>query len=232
MRSELRDRAALHRFLARWLAVLLIAGACASPRAPTPATRVDVQQLLREDPAYREVQDDTTLEDQFERYFTWLRSLETPDVAYLASLPADDLEHLAMLFHEKVELRGWLRLGHRFEDVVNVDYYQQHYVEVYTAAHADAMVAELGLVSRFAERIGIRGVPSRAFVLVGPMVERRGVTPAMVDRRLKFNRDIAALQPTRADLDRATRVYEVGGYRYRNRQLVVDEAWAAVTLRQ
>lgn len=167
---------------------------------------------------------DATLQGEFERYWAWLGGLGIPDVEYLGRLPPDDLEHLAMVFHEQVELRAWLHLGHRFDDVMKQDYYQQHYEEVYPVAHAEAIAAELALLTGYAARSGFPRVPERAFVLVSPMVERRGATAAMVDRRLKFNRSIAAQMPTRAELETAARVYEAGGYHYRDRERVVDEA--------
>ena len=230
------------RFAFSILTLVLVVTACTTtPPRPSaqPSAAIagsgsgsgSVQQILLEDPAYSEVQHHATLEDQFQRYWAWLHELEIPDVAYLSALPTEDLERLAMVFHETIELRGWLRLGHRFPDIMNLDYYKQHYEEVYPVAHAAAMQAELGLLQRFAARVGIPRVPAHAFVLVGPMVERRGVTAAMADRRLRFNPDLAGELPTQAELDRAARVYEAGGYHYRDRKRVLDDAWAAVTER-
>ncbi len=217
------------RTAALMLAFVAVAVACAAGRARhEPAARHTVRERLLEDPAYREIAADATLEDEFRRYWTWLGTLGIPDVEYLGSLPADDLERLVMLFHEEVELRAWLRLGHRFEDVMTQDYYQQHYTEVYPVAHAEAMAAELALLVGFAAREGFPRVPERAFVLVGPLIERRGVTAAMADRRLKFNPAIAAQTPTRDELEAAARVYEAGGYRYRDRERVLDEALTLV----
>jgi hypothetical protein len=205
-----------------WLLILALV-ACASAR-PRDEPRRTVREILLEDPAYRAATADPELHGAFQRYWAWLGGLGVPDVEYLEALPPDDLEHLAMLYHEEVELRAWLRLGHRLDDVMTKDYYQQRYPEVYPVAHAEAMAAELALLAGFATRAGFPRVPERAFVLVGPMVERRGVAPAMVDRRLKFNPAIAAQAPTRDELETAARVYEAGGYRYRDRNRVIEAA--------
>jgi hypothetical protein len=210
--------------LARWVVLIaLVVVACATPRAHVEPS-VRMRDLLLEDPSYRAVALDADLQDRFQRYWSWLGSLGIPDVEYLGALPPDDLEHLAMIFHEQVELRGWMRLGHRFDDVMTQDYYRQHYEEVYPVAHAEAMTAELALLTGVAARAGLPRVPERAFVLVSPMIERRGVTPVMADRRLKFNPAIAAQTPTREELDSAVRAYEAGGYRYRDRDRVIGDA--------
>ena len=206
-----------------------LVGGCGARATQAPAAARSVDDELRADPAYDALASDAGARADFERYWTWLGGLGVPDVEYLDGLPADDLEALAMRYHEQVELRGWLALGHRLDDVVDVAYYQAHYAEVYPVAHAQAMTAELALLAGFAARRGFPPVPARAFVLVGPMIERRAVTPAMADRRLRFNPAVAAEAPTADELDVAARVYEAGGHHYRDRAAVVAAAVAAVS---
>lgn len=215
----------------RVVALCAVVGCAAPPRPtspPSPDAAPTIGEVLASDPAYARVAADATLATQFDAYWRWIGELGTPDAAYLASLPPEDLERTVMLYHEKVELAAWLALGHRFEDVMRLEYFQAHYEEVYPVAHRDATVAELELLDHVARRYDLTPPPPLALVLVSPMVERRdGVTPAMMTRRLRFNPDLAAASVTATELEAAARVWEAGGYVYRDRAAVLAAAAAA-----
>jgi hypothetical protein len=201
-------------------------GACAStPARPPEAHRpASPGTILAGQPLFAKLEADPVLARQFATYWTWISGLGTPDTEYLASLPADDLERSVLLFHEKVELAGWFALAHRLEDITRIEYFQQHYEAVYPLAHRDATQAEMVLLAHFAQHHGL-AAPPLALLLVCPMVERRnGATADLMVRRFKFNPQYTAQSVTPADLVTAARVWEAGGYVYRDRARVLAEA--------
>jgi hypothetical protein len=232
----------------RILALLFLASGCAgsSPQPaiqqqpatqPQPATQQQpaghMRAVLVGHPELARLEADEELSQQFKRYWRWIaEDVGTPDAQYLASLPGDDLELEAFLFHEKIEFESWIKLGHRPEDIMQVEYFQQNYEAVYPIAHRDATRAEMELLTYFAGTIGL-DVPPLALVLVCPMVERReGATAERMVRRLKFNPEYASQEVTPEDLEAATKVWEAGNYSYRDRSNVVAEALAYVNGRR
>lgn len=228
--------------LAPTLAVALTAASCltscghdqqahaaattAATREPAPPARDPLAVLLEHEP-YRAMERDREFHEAFHSYFRWLAGLEVPDAIYILGFMEQNtrrLDALSMIFHEKVELAAWLELGHRLEDVMTLEYNQEHYPEVYPTAHSRAMRAELELIEAFAHEQGMATAPALAYVLVAPMAEERGVEVALMARRLRHNPEYQDATVSRQHLDNATQVYERGGYRYQDRQRLIDEA--------
>lgn len=199
--------------------------------APTAATGSrgsgDASTVLQDyAPLQRYVQD-ASFQEGFRRYMNWLSDLGTPDTVFL--LPhvgpgENSIEFLSLVFHEQVELRGWMDQGHRLEDILNVPYYKGHYEQVYPLAHGQAMRAELALVREYAERRGLRVPSEKALVLMSPMAEQRHVPVSRLGRRLLHNPEYRDQKPTREDLEAAAAVYADGGYVYQDLEGLLAEA--------
>ncbi len=187
--------------------------------------------VLKDYPPLQRYLQDATFQQGFRRYMTWVAEQGTPDARFL--LPhlgpeEESIEFLSLVFHEQVELQGWLDQGHRLEDILNVDYYQAHYEQVYPVAHSRAVQAETDLVQAYAHRRGLQPAPALALTLVSPMAEQRKVPASSLLRRLKFNPEILEQKVTRQDLQAAVDIYEDGGYTYQDLPRLLDEAQAAL----
>jgi hypothetical protein len=178
---------------------------------------------------YKEVEADTNLSGEFSKYIRLLASLEVPDAQFVVSLIDQNdktIEALSLIHHEKVELREWLRLGHRLQDIMNVEYYREHYKEVYPVAHSLAIVAEMELLKHYASKRGFSYVPELAFGLVTPLVEQRQESVENVARRFRYNPEYTKQKNDlrREDLEVATQVFEDGGYCYENLKDLLEQA--------
>ncbi|MCP4467732.1 MAG: hypothetical protein GY813_13410 [Halieaceae bacterium] len=194
---------------------------------PTQHEKLDVAALVGDYEPLVMLDSDTELEPRFTKYIDWLVELGVPDATFIHELEqahTTRLDAIALILHEKAELQEWLKLGHAFEDIMTLEYYQKHYEEVYPVAHRKAMSIELGLLKHFAAKRGFRQIPELAFVLTTPMVEQRKVPVDRFVRRARYNPEFTEAKLTRADFDVATRVFEAGGYRYENREAIVEAA--------
>ena len=192
-------------------------------------TRVDVTQAIADYPLFSELETDGELTSLFKRYITWVASLEVPDavlVVHLMDSPDRTLDAWATAFHEQVEFKGWLDLGHRFEDILTVPYYQAQYDRVYPVAHRKAIIEEFLLIKHFARKQRFRDLPVLAYALVSPLVERHQATAARLVRRLKYNPEYLSAPVSEQELELAVRVFEIGGYRYQDRAGILDGARA------
>lgn len=206
------------------LTFLVIAISATSVRG---AGKHDVRRIISEHPSYRTLEEDEVLGRRFRQYMKWLSDLEVPDARLVQGFIEEgrsSLDALSTIFHEKVEFAGWLELGHRFEDILKVEYYQAHYLEVYPIVHRKAMLEELSLVRHFALAVGSPPCPELALVLVNPLVEHHGAPVAMMARRLRHNPELLDQPLTPEDIERAIRTWESGGYAYREREKIREQA--------
>jgi hypothetical protein len=191
------------------------------------------EEQIKNYPCYKMLTKDAKLSEQFEAYMKWLSEL-TPDAklvyGYMQKKNPNIFE-LSFIFHEKVEFYGWLQLGHKFEDIMNLNYYQEHYPEVYPIAHRRAVIEEIGLVKFFAHKQRINKVPELAYMLVSPLCDINSDVP--IDRllsRLKYNPEYLnqMLFVTKKDLKKAVRVFKLGGYKYDDQNALITKAYKYV----
>lgn len=192
----------------------------------------DVTSIIQEYPLYKELANNETVSQQFLQYMEWA-SDKSPDgklVFELIKNKASSLEAITTIFHEKVEFAEWLKLGHRFEDILTVEYYQQHYMEVYPIAHRRALIAEIALLRYFAQKKGFRHIPESAYNLVHPLIEKYNLPVMRFQKRMQFNWEYQAQLPflAESDIDIAIQVYEAGGYEYKDKNKILSEAKAII----
>jgi len=210
-----------------WL--VLVACECPPPAPrcePEPAVK-DGMRAVADYPLLVALRKDTHFSGEFERYMKWVASLGVPDAVLVVGLMESDdktLDSLATVFHEMVELKGWLDLGHPIENIMTVAYYQEHYPTVYPVAHRKGVLEEFSLIRYFATHEGFRDAPVLAYALVAPLVERHGTTPSRLVRRLKYNPEYLGVRVNAEDLELAVQVFERGGYRYTDRAKIIDGA--------
>ncbi|MBF0548579.1 MAG: hypothetical protein HQM08_29380 [Candidatus Riflebacteria bacterium] len=188
----------------------------------------DASSIIKDYPMYKELEQDAQISRQFEQYMQWL-SDKAPDGAMVYDLMKNKIgtvDAISTIFHEKVEFYGWLTLGHKYEDIMNPEYYRNHYMEVYPIAHRKAVIDEINLIKYFAQKKGFPNIPEVAYNLVSPLLERRGATAAQMQNRLKYNLEYQpqVLFVTDADLETAVKIYEQGGYKYVDREKILSEA--------
>lgn len=189
----------------------------------------DVTISIADYPLYQDLEQDHDLEKKFVRYMEWLAGLKVPDAVFVFDLVQRNvrtLEALSLIFHEKVELLNWLELGHRFEDIIQVDYYNAHYSEVYPIAHRRALIEEMNLIQHYAKKQGFNHILELAFTLVSPMVEQRKTSVVTLTRRLRFNPEMLnqKVQINRRTLETAVNIFYDGGYCYLDRTGLINEA--------
>jgi len=184
----------------------------------------DVTYLVADFPEFRVIKEDNQFNEQFGQYMNWLSSLGVPDarlvVGYMNSSWCS-IDRIASIFHEKIELREWMLLGHKFQDIIDTNYYQAHYEQVYPIAHRKAMASELALLTHFAGTLGVVNLSELSFVVVNPLIEEYSVDVARFVKRLRFNHEILDQRPTCDELERAAMVFENGGYVYTNREKIL-----------
>jgi hypothetical protein len=198
----------------------------ASPLAENPLVTDHMHDLfaaVKTMPEFADIPDDRTLQEQFDRYLRWAAKAESPDAVYLTNridhgLNTFDLQ--ADVFHELIELRNWMRLGHTYADIMTLEYYQKHYPAVYPQAHCNAIIAETLLLNRFAEINGFQPLPALAYAMASPMYELyerlQGVDVPILVRKLRYNRTLFEEPVTPDQVTIARRIYEIGGYTYKD----------------
>jgi hypothetical protein len=131
---------------------------------------------------------------------------------------------MAAMFHELVELHAWLRLGYRFEDILDSEYRDDHWGEFYPRGHCNAMVAQEQILKGFARQMTGTEIPMLAFDLVAPDNERWDLikestqntgVPGMV-LQIVYNRDMFDADVSEQQIRDAIRAYEFGHYTYQN----------------
>lgn len=213
-------------------AVCTLAGqiACATDLPPSKAT-VDVTPQFSDYRPYQELAQDSVLAKQFHAYMEQLYNLKVPDAVMVFGMMKDNmrtLNALEVILHEEVEFRGWLELGHSYKDIMDVDYYRAHYSDVYPVAHSKAIKAQYGLVKHFAAEKGFADIPAYAYTLVSPLIELHGVPTAKLLRMLRYNPEITAEKVSPGDIETAAKVYETGGYTYKDRSKIIADAIAII----
>jgi hypothetical protein len=190
----------------------------------------DAWSIVRDCPEFKKIADDADFNRQFQQYMQF-SSDKSPDGKMVFAMMNDkkkSLDVLATIFHEQVELAQWLKLGHRFTDIMTVEYNQKHYMEVYPVAHRAAVIEELALLQYFAHKKCGFEIPEIALNLVSPMIEKFGVSVERFQSRLKFNPEYNAQLCCVSDsaIEKAMQVYESGGYQYKERERILAEARA------
>ncbi|MCB0420387.1 MAG: hypothetical protein KDD61_05295 [Bdellovibrionales bacterium] len=197
----------------------------ASPKKP--CSDLDMTPYLLGNLNFKHNWQDTLLQKRLEIYIDWLSSLGTRDAQlvqkYMHS-SACSIDKIANVYHEMIELQAWLDLGHQYEQILNIDYYQTHYTKVYPIAHKKAIRLEIDLLNYFAKINGLGEIPALAFTLVNPLIEEFKVNPQKILTRLKFNREFLEKKPSCSDIKRAALVYQTGGYLYKNKEEVIRQA--------
>lgn len=183
---------------------------------------------VKEYPMYKQITNDKVFMEQFNKYME-LMSTGSPDgkkVYGLMQSPEKTLDMMSTIFHEQVELKEWMNLGHKYEDIMTIEYYQNHYMEVYPVAHRKAVIEEIGLIKYFAMKRNYPHIPEVAYNLVSPLIEAYGVPVEKMQRRFKYNEEYNAQVKyvTRKDLETAIKVYEEGGYKYKDKSRLIDES--------
>lgn len=188
---------------------------------------VDVTGSFRDFVAYTDVISDLKFLEEFKSYIKWLSSLKVRDAELTAKwIENNDRSLIAMatIFHEQIELMGWLKLGHKIEDIMNVEYFQNHYEEVYPIAHKEAIVQEMLLLEHFAAEKGYDNIPELTFTLVSPLLEIFGVEVKKMTYRLRYNSEQLTQIVTEEDLNRVAELFKEGGYVYQDKDKVISDA--------
>ncbi len=192
----------------------------------------DVASAIQEYPVYKALEANETISKQFLQYMEWL-SDKSPDATFVYQLmqnKANSLDAIAVIFHEKVEFYEWLKLGHRFEDIMTVEYFQKHYPDVYPIVHRRALIEEINLIKYFAQKKGFSNIPEIAYNLVSPIIEKYNVSVARFQKRLKVNLEYQAQMQflSENDLKIAITVYEAGGYQFKEKDRIFAEAMTLI----
>ena len=186
-----------------------------------------VEQAISDHALFAKLQDDPALTAAFKTYMEWVAGLGVPDavlVVKMMNATEPTIDSMASVFHEKVEFKEWMNLGHKIEDIMTVPYYQAKYAEVYPVAHRVGIIAEFSLIKHFARKRGYRDLPVLAYASVSPLVEHHATTPGRLSRRLRFNPEYATASVGEEDLELAAQVYESGGYKYKDRAKLLRAA--------
>ncbi len=220
------------------LAVLTACGdealAPAAGSAGIGAVSTGVEQAISDHPLFAKLQDDEALTRAFKTYMEWVAGLGVPDavlVVKLMNATEPTIDSVASVFHEKVEFKEWMNLGHKVADIMTVPYYQAKYPEVYPVAHRAGIIAEFSLIKHFAKQKGYRDLPVLAYAAVSPLVEHHATTPSRIARRLKFNPEYVTTAVSDEELELAVQVYEAGGYHYKDRAKLLRAAGAYLSQR-
>jgi hypothetical protein len=203
-------------------------------RGAFPADSRQLEKVLRKHPEYLLLWKDQQFRLQFDQYMRWLSSAEiaAPDAIYPMSLVDSGVTSMDLqshLFHELVEFKNWMRLGHKAGDIMNREYYSRHYATVYPRAHCNAIVAQERILRSFAKTKGLGMAPMLAYDLAFPDYERREAlkqflpTPILV-RQLRYNQTQLERTVRVKDIKLAIRTFEKGGYSYQDRNLVLKNA--------
>jgi hypothetical protein len=188
----------------------------------------DSLNIVREYPLFKQIENNKEFTGQFNKYME-LASQWSPDgkkVYALMQVPEKSLSDLSTIFHEKVELMEWMNLKHKFEDIINPEYNREHYMDVYPVAHRKAVIEEISLLKYYAMKKNYPNIPEVVYNMVSPLIENYGVAVERMQGRLKFNQEYLAQAKfvTRVDIETAIKVYEEGGYTYKDKNRLINES--------
>jgi len=215
------------RFVVLVLSLIVGVGGHVRAGDVTANVSADVSADIGNFPDYARIESDEQLAIEFPAYMKWLADLGVRDAVMVYRWMQDgtlSLDAVTAIFHEKVELAAWKKLGHKLKDIMTLEYYQKHYETTYPKAHREAMFSELGLTAHFAAAKGVKNIPQLAYVLVHPLVEHHGVPVAKMVGRLKFNSEYLDARVTTQHLKDAMRVFEMGGHQYKDAASILKQA--------
>lgn len=196
-----------NKFITAILIAVFFAVGCSAP-----------ETKIQDYPYYQTLENNQQLSEQFEKYMEWM-SDKSPDAKLVFGFmqnPIKTIDMISTIFHEKVEFAEWLNLGHNFDDILTIEYYKKHYMDVYPIAHKKAIIEEINLLKFFTKTKGFTEIPEITFNLVSPLLEYHSVPVDKLHKRLKYNFEYnsALSSVTKTDLETAMKIYETGGYKY------------------
>ena len=177
---------------------------------------------------YNQLKKDYQFQEDFNAYIDWMKD-KSPDAdAIYKMIQAKDnnIFTISQIFHEEVELNQWLLLGNKLDEIMNVEYYKNTYPAVYPIAHKKSILEEFALINYFAQRNGYPELPDAAYALASPLPEYFDVPLAKSYNRFKFNWLIRSQTPviTKEEIETAAEVYEKGGYNYKDKDKIINNA--------
>jgi hypothetical protein len=184
--------------------------------------------VIKDYPLFKQLEVNEGFNAQFNKYMEFA-SQASPDgkkVYAIMQAPEKSLSDLSTIFHERVELMEWMNLKHKFEDIMNPEYNRAHYMEVYPIAHRKAVIEEIGLLKYYAMKKNYPNIPEVVYNLVSPLIESYGVAVERMQRRIQFNQEYLAQVKyvTRNDIETAIKIYEEGGYTYKDKARLINES--------
>jgi hypothetical protein len=190
----------------------------------------EIENQIKDFPCYKLLDENKEVTKQFNEYMKWMSDL-SPDgkaVYAMMQLKSKNIFLISQIFHEKVEFWQWMQLGNKFKDIMTVKYYQKKYPVVYPIAHRKAVIEEFNLIKQFALKNGFKNIPEAAYMLASPLSEYYGVPLDRAFRRFKFNWEYEAQVPfiTKDEINTAIAVYEKGGYSFKDKEKVLNVAFA------
>ena len=184
--------------------------------------------VVKDYPLFRQIENNKEFMGQFNQWMEFA-STASPDgkkVYAIMQSKEKTLDQISTIFHEEVELQEWMNLKHKFEDIIKPDYNNAHYMEVYPIAHRKAVIEEINLLKYYAMKKNYPNIPEMAYNLVSPLIESYGVAVERMQRRLQYNQEYIAQTKyiTRKDLETAIKIYEDGGYKYKDKDRLINES--------
>ena len=80
----------------------------------------DVVHSVSDHPLFAKLRADEALTAEFTTYMKWVAGLGVPDAILVVKMMETDkptVDSIASVFHERVEFKEWMNLGHKIEDI-------------------------------------------------------------------------------------------------------------------
>jgi len=132
----------------------------------------------------------------------------------------------AKLYEGKVEFLALLSNGYKLSDFKEKNSFEEIYEGAYSYLKNEREKARLEMFKFFSQKDLNQDLPLLSFMLVDPDIELNDIDMTINLKELVYNKEILAELPdlTKEDLENAMVFYEKAGYRYENREKILNDA--------
>lgn len=161
------------------------------------------------------IRDDPILDELFSVYMEYAKNA-VPEQFQLVEKAKEgrSLHEIGIIFHEKREVLEYLKLGYGREELAN----GKAHGEAYDKAHDQALLAQYTFIQHASKALG--GCPFMALVMACPVGEALGEQYNPESNILQFDnwKSILDTEVAEKDIEKAMKLYEIGGYTYKDRE--------------
>lgn len=175
----------------------------------------DLKEIEDSYETWAKISDDPVLDELFSTYMEYAKITVPEQFEFVQKAKASGALHdISVIVHEKREVLEYLNLGYGREELANGKAHR----EAYYKAHEQALLEQYRFIQHASKALG--GCSFMALVMSCPVEELLSGRHDPFGNIIQFEKwkDILEPEVTEKDIEKAMKLYEIGGYTYRDRK--------------